>query len=440
MTVSYAEIAANFEQVISDIITELGLTIDLVEVVSSLPTASANTMNKLYLVAESTAQTQDAYQIFVTVRTGTSSNYSYAWEKVDSARIDLSTKADAVHAHGNITSDGKLGTASRFVVTGSDKKITVQEKLGSITLDGKIGTASGKIITTGTGGVLQASDTITKSKISDFPSSMTPASHTHGSVTNDGKIGSASGKIITTGTGGALQASDSITKSQISDFPTSMTPTTHTHTKSQITDFPTSMAPTSHTHGSVSNDGKIGTASGKIITTGTNGVLQASDTITKSQISDFPTSMTPASHTHGSITDDGKIGSNSGKIITTGTGGVLQASDSIGAGAVKDSTAHSNIGSSANDTQATINTKIDTALGSKVAKSSTPGLLKNDGTVDTNSYLTSASITGKQDVSNLVTSFSSTTSDSKYPSEKLVKNYLDQLYNEIGSLNDYITG
>lgn len=47
----------------------------------------------------------------------------------------------------------------------------------------------------------------------------TPTAHTHGNITNDGKVGSASGKILTTGTDGAIQASDSITKSMISDFP-----------------------------------------------------------------------------------------------------------------------------------------------------------------------------------------------------------------------------
>lgn len=55
---------------------------------------------------------------------------------------------------------------------------------------------------------------------------------------------------------------------------------------------------------------------------------------------------------------------------------------------VKDSNAHINIGSSASDTQGTINTNIDTALSNKVSKSNTSGLLKNDGTVDTTSYST----------------------------------------------------
>ena len=59
---------------------------------------------------------------------------------------------------------------------------------------------------------------------------------------------------------------------------------------------------------------------------------------------------------------------------------------------VKDGTAHSNIGSSANDTQATINSDIDTALSNKVSKSSTSGLIKNDGSIDTNTYLSSSAL------------------------------------------------
>ena len=94
-------------------------------------------------------------------------------------------------------------------------------------------------------------------------------------------------------------------------------------TKSQISDFPTTMTPSSHTHGNLTNDGKVGTASGKIITTTTGGAIQASDSITKSQISDFPTSMTPTSHTHGNLTNDGKIGTTANKPVITGTGGAI---------------------------------------------------------------------------------------------------------------------
>ena len=110
-------------------------SIDLVCVQQSLPTASASTMNKLYLVPESTSATYDNYQIYVTVRTGTSPNYSYTWEKVDTARIDLSGYSTTSHTHGNISSDGKVGTASG--------KPLITTTGGSVTT-GAFGTSSGQ--------------------------------------------------------------------------------------------------------------------------------------------------------------------------------------------------------------------------------------------------------------------------------------------------------
>ena len=69
---------------------------------------------------------------------------------------------------------------------------------------------------------------------------------------------------------------------------------------------------------------------------------------------------------------------------------------------------------------------VKTELDKKIATSSTTGLVKNDGSIDTSSYITSSALSGYQTTANLVTSFSSTTSDSKYPSEKLTKTELDK--------------
>ena len=230
------------------------------------------------------------------------------------------------------------------------------------------------------------SHTHTKSEISDFPSTMTPSSHTHGNITNAGAIGSTANKPVITTTSGKLttgsfgttantfcQGNDSRlsdartptshthTKSEISDFPSSMTPSSHTHTKSEITDFPSSMTPSSHTHGNITNDGKLGTTSGKpvitttggaittgsfgtssgqfaegnhthsnyltshnpvdsalsdsstnavqnkVINTALNGKANSSHNHTKSEITDFPTTMTPSSHTHGNLQNDGTV-------------------------------------------------------------------------------------------------------------------------------------
>ena len=88
------------DNILSNINTKLGslASIELVEVTTDKGTANANTMNKLYLVAESTSATNDNYEIFVTVRTGTSGNYNYAWEKIDTARIDLSNYLTTANA------------------------------------------------------------------------------------------------------------------------------------------------------------------------------------------------------------------------------------------------------------------------------------------------------------------------------------------------------
>lgn len=125
-----------------------------------------------------------------------------------------------------------------------------------------------------------------------------------------------------------------------------------------------------------------------------------------SDITNKPSSFTPSSHTHGQITNDGKISSTAVTVASGDNIVITDASDSsivkrvanLLASHIKDSTAHTNIGSSANDSQATINTNIDTALGNKISKSSTGGLVKNDGSIDTTQYLSShQDISGKAD-------------------------------------------
>lgn len=55
------------------------------EVVSSLPTASASTMGKIYLVSHSHGST-DTYDEYITIQSGS----SYSWEKLGNTDIDLS--------------------------------------------------------------------------------------------------------------------------------------------------------------------------------------------------------------------------------------------------------------------------------------------------------------------------------------------------------------
>ena len=90
-------------------------------------------------------------------------------------------------------------------------------------------------------------------------------------------------------------------------------------------------------------------------------------------------------------------------------------------------------------------TEVDTILAGYIAKSQTAGLVKNDGTIDSNSYalsshnhdndyaqkshehsqyLTSANISGKEDTSNKSSSITTDTgSTTKYPTVKAVEDY-----------------
>ena len=132
---------ANQATINTAIDTKIGslLSVELIEVVSTRPTASASTMNKLYMVPETTAGTEDVYEIFVTVKSGN----NYSWEKVDTARIDLSGyattsalnsglsgKANSTHAHGNLTSAGAIGSAAdKIVVTTANGVLTTSDMI-----------------------------------------------------------------------------------------------------------------------------------------------------------------------------------------------------------------------------------------------------------------------------------------------------------------------
>lgn len=122
--------------------TKIGalLSVELIEVASTRPTASASTMNKLYLVPEADAEEDDAYEVFVTVE----DNGDYDWEKIDTARIDLS---------GYVTTDD-----ARL----SDARTPTSHAHGNISNDGAIGSDSGKVVVTGTNGALTTSDWVTE--------------------------------------------------------------------------------------------------------------------------------------------------------------------------------------------------------------------------------------------------------------------------------------
>ena len=136
---TYANIgntAQTQESINTAINTKLGELVDInfVTVVQTLPTASASTMGKIYLVAIS-GSGQNNFAEYVTVKQGT----SYSWEKfgevsgsglsVDWADITgkPSTFTPSSHTHGNILNDGTITTDvtfnSKIVITNSSNAV-----------------------------------------------------------------------------------------------------------------------------------------------------------------------------------------------------------------------------------------------------------------------------------------------------------------------------
>lgn len=117
---------------------------------------------------------------------------------------------------GKVKSSGKTITTTAPSSNSADTTIPTSKAVWSAiaTLDGNLNNTTpgaGKTLTafSQTDGKVSATFgdiSITKSQISDFPTSMTPSSHTHGNITNDGKVGTTADYAIYTTTNGAVTA------------------------------------------------------------------------------------------------------------------------------------------------------------------------------------------------------------------------------------------
>lgn len=179
---------------------------------------------------------------------------------------------------------------------------------------------------------------------------------------------------------------------------------------------------------------------------GTTGV-----TYVKSDDTRLTDERTPSSHTHGDISNGGAITSSAVTFSSSDVPIVADASNSgklqkgsVPTDYVKDPTAHTNIGSSANATQSTINSSIDTALSNKADSSSLSNYVLTSkilddidnatdntqivGAVELKSVLAEIEAgvpTGVELTEHKKNSWSSTPNNTNYPTEKLVKDSLD---------------
>lgn len=308
------------------------------------------------------------------------------------------------------------GNADKVLITDSGGAVTTGAKNGhehgSITSDGKIGSTSGLPVKTGTGGALTTGSFGTTSGTfaegnHNHTGVYAPLSHEQGTgtITNSDtltNIASLQSSFTTENQSKINRAIDlilgNISSIKALEF---------------VETLPTASASTMGLLYVINESNKINFYYTKDKGSGASPryewekmdtdildelIINWSDIQNNPFASASPSDYATSTHTHGQVTNDGKITSTAVTVASGDNIVITDASDSskikrvanLLASHIKDGTAHSNIGSSANDTQATINTSIDTALGNKITKSSSAtGLLRDDGSVDTTTYLSS---------------------------------------------------
>lgn len=242
------------------------------------------------------------------------STYYYIVSAVNTTTVDCSTR---VSIKG---SDATVTIATSFGSTPSDSKVP-SEKLTKNSLDAKADASSLATVAT-TGDYDDLTDKPTIPSASTTTPSADTSSGSYGSGTSYARSNHSHPKSSL-----YAEATHSHTKSQISDFPTIPSKTSDltndgadgtnvfvANNDSRLSDART---PTSHAHGNLSNDGKLGTTSGKPVITTTGGAITTGSFGTGSG------TFAEGNHTHsGYISTSSTTGliKNDGTIMTSGTG------------------------------------------------------------------------------------------------------------------------
>ncbi len=123
----------------------------------------------------------------------------------------LAGKAPTSHAHGNITSDGKVGTLPyQALWTTTGGTVEARSDLPAFLIAGDAGMFLEEINDDGINDALGVVGFVANA-------------HQHGAITAGGKIGTAAGQVVVTGTGGALTTAATIAAASVSGLAASAT-------------------------------------------------------------------------------------------------------------------------------------------------------------------------------------------------------------------------
>ena len=249
----------------------------------------------------------------------------------------LSGKANSTHSHGNLTSDGKVGsTANYFVYTTTGGAITSKQKIGNINTSGQIGSTANKPLITTTNGAITTgnfgsdANTFCQGNDSRLSDARTPTAHNQASSTitdsntyaNIGNtsqtqesinsaINSKLGELVDINFVTVVQTLPTASASTMgkiylvaitgsgtnnyAEYVTVKDGSSYSWEKfgevsgsglsvdwSDITSKPSTFPPSSHTHNNISNDGKVtvtGTSGGNMVVTNSSNEVIVDTTI-----------------------------------------------------------------------------------------------------------------------------------------------------------------
>ena len=147
---------------------------------------------------------------------------------------------------------------ARFALTTSDVQYIVTDETKLNSADGYTEYTAG------------SATSVPWSGVTGKPSSFTPSSHTHGNVTNDGKLPTASRALIS-------DSSKNITVSSVTDTELGYLSGVTSSVQTQLN----GKAASDHVHGSITNDGKLGTASRALVTDSSKNIAVSTVTATE---------------------------------------------------------------------------------------------------------------------------------------------------------------
>ena len=128
-----------------------------------------------------------------------------AFARGDHVHPTDTSRAASSHTHGYITNDGKMSSSGEQIIASGDSLLIADSSGSDVIVRAKgidfDGSTTTKALTKkGTWeSFAGATHSHTTTDITDFPSTMTPSSHTHGYITNDGTLGNTHQATIANG-------------------------------------------------------------------------------------------------------------------------------------------------------------------------------------------------------------------------------------------------